>query len=75
MWDDSKYGKVVYDEWAEKDDHLYGMRYHDGNSSGMKHGVVRTEYKNGSVEESTWFGAKEQDQKVGRHGLRRLVTQ
>jgi len=45
------------------------MRY---KSNGFKHGVVRTEYFNGSVEESTWYGA---DQNLpSLHGLRRLIV-
>ena len=65
MWDSD----VALESWNEGNNSCEGMRY---KSSGNKHGVVRTEYLNGSVEESTWYGA-DQDS-LGLHGLRRLIV-
>jgi hypothetical protein len=50
------------------------MRYEDSHK---KHGVVRIEYRNGSVEEGTWYGLGTRQQPTygsGRHGLRRMIV-
>ena len=59
MWDNSSYGAVIYDEWdctnaTESPGKCYGMHYDRVN--GSRHGVVRIEYNNGSIEEGTWYG-------------------
>lgn len=54
------------------------MRYSTGDSSEppRKHGVVRIEYRNGSIEEGTWYGrifVDDPDDRVVRHGLQRMI--
>jgi hypothetical protein len=73
MWDNSSYGAVIYDEWdctnvTESPGRCFGMHY--DRVGGARHGVVRIEYNNGSIEEGTWYGYNV----TGRHGMRRLVT-
>ena len=59
MWASS-----IYEEWdCEKDARCHGMRH----KKKYKHGIVRTEYANGTVEEASFV-------KDERHGLRRFIN-
>ena len=68
MWDTTN-GNVTYMEWEEgcvddivmpgQQGKCFVMRYNTENVSstyGNKHGIVRIEWEDGSIEESTWYG-------------------
>ena len=82
LWDEG----VIYDVWEgsscgdgvlhENPEPLnaakcYGMRY-EGKYGNNPHGIVRTEWNNGTVEEGTWFGASENP--AIKNGLNRLIV-
>ena len=80
MWDDG----VIYDEWSggncgdglgplgNDTSTCYGMRYPETVQNGNKHGIVRTEWFNGTIEEGTWYSANEGDPAT-KWGFTRLI--
>ena len=49
----------------------FGMRY--SNENRKKHGVVRIEWEDGTIEEGTWYGLKTEKTWPDRHGLTRRI--
>ena len=67
---------VIYDEWSggncgdgNETCSFFGMRYPYPFD---KHGIVRTQWSNGTVEEGTWYSANEGDPAT-KWGLTRLI--
>ena len=75
MWADN----VIYDEWSggncgdgNETCVCHGMRYPESVQNGNKHGIVRTQWFNGTVEEGTWYSANEGDPAT-KWGFTRLI--
>ena len=80
MWQEG----VIYDEWVggncgdgwgpigNNTASCYGMRFPTTMKNGAKHGIVRTEWYNGTVEEGTWYSGNEGDPAT-KWGLTRLI--
>ena len=66
--DNDMWADVTYSSWDCDGAKCQGTRFLDRNTRHLvwKHGIVRTEWLNGTVEEATWNQNR-------RHGLRRFI--
>ena len=60
--------EYTWDYGDDKPKRCIGMFEDDGT----KHGIVRTEWFNGTFEDATWFSTDSGEEL--RHGLRRLIS-
>lgn len=84
MWDNSNGAHVSFSEWEDGclpgvQAKCSGMRFDTSTknaATGNKHGVVRMEYSNGTIDEGSWYGLAPQELSEHgcvRHGARRVI--